>query len=71
MDETCERPSEIITINHNASIKAAADKMFSHKVSCLIVNSNDGELIGLVTERDIVSRVVASSLDIDKMLAYS
>jgi len=65
MDETCERPSEIITINHNASIKAAADKMFSHKVSCLIVNSNDGEFIGLVTERDIVSRVVASSLDIE------
>ncbi|MCP4613850.1 MAG: diguanylate cyclase [Planctomycetes bacterium] len=66
MDETSERPSEIITINHNSSIKAAADKMFSHKVSCLIVNNNDGELIGLVTERDIVSRVVASSLDIDK-----
>jgi len=66
MDETCERPSEIITINHNSSIKAAADKMFSHKVSCLIVNSNDGEFIGLVTERDIVNRVVASSLDIDK-----
>ena len=66
MDEACERPSEIITINQNSSIKAAADKMFSHKVSCLIVNSNDGEFIGLVTERDIVNRVVASSLDIDK-----
>ena len=66
MDEICERPSEIITINQNSSIKAAADKMFSHKVSCLIVNSNDGEFIGLVTERDIVNRVVASSLDIDK-----
>ena len=41
-------------------------KMFFHKVSCLIVNGNDGEFIGLITERDIVSRVVASSLDIDK-----
>jgi diguanylate cyclase (GGDEF)-like protein len=68
MDETCERPSEIITINQNSSIKAAADKMFSHKVSCLIVNSNNGEFIGLVTERDIVNRVVVSSLDIDKSI---
>ncbi|MDT8303891.1 MAG: GGDEF domain-containing protein, partial [Sedimentisphaerales bacterium] len=66
MDETCERPPEIITINHNSSIKAAADKMFFHKVSCLIVNGNDGEFIGLVTERDIVNRAVASSLDINK-----
>ena len=66
MYEAFERPSEIITINHNASIKAAAAKMFTNKISCLIVNSNDGEFIGLVTERDIVKRVVASSMNIEK-----
>ena len=61
-----DRPSEIITININATIKEAAVNMFTNKVSCLIVNNNEGEFIGLVTERDIVSRVVASSMDIDK-----
>ncbi len=61
-----ERPSEIITINHNSSIKEAADMMFINKVSCLIVNNDDGEFIGLVTERDIVNRVVAPSMDIEK-----
>ncbi len=61
-----ERPSEIITINHNSSIKEAADMMFTNKVSCLIVNNDDGEFIGLVTERDIVDRVVAPSMDIEK-----
>jgi len=61
-----DRPSEIITININATIKAAAVKMFTNKVSCLIVNNDDGEFIGLVTERDIVNRVVASSMDIEK-----
>ena len=66
MYEIFERPSEIITVNHNSSIKAAADKMFTNKVSCLIVNNEDGEFIGLVTERDIVNRVVASSMDIEK-----
>jgi len=63
MYEVLERPSEIITIDHNSSIKEAAGKMFTNKVSCLIVNNDDGEFIGLVTERDIVNRVVASSMD--------
>ncbi|MHC4105415.1 MAG: diguanylate cyclase [Planctomycetota bacterium] len=66
MYEVLERPSEIITINHNSSIKTAADIMFTNKVSCLIVNNDDGDFIGLVTERDIVNRVVASSMDIEK-----
>jgi len=66
LHEAFERPSEIITIGHNASINAAAVKMFTNKVSCLIVNNDAGEFIGLVTERDIVNRVVASSMDIEK-----
>ena len=61
-----ERPAEIITISHNATIKAAAVKMFTNKVSCLIVNNDNGEFIGVVTERDIVNRVVASSMDIER-----
>ena len=61
-----ERPVQIITINHNATIKAAAVKMFNNKVSCLIVNNDNGKFIGLVTERDIVNRVVSSSMDIDR-----
>ena len=66
MNGAYERPSEIITVSHNSSIKAAADKMYTNKVSCLIVNNDDGDFIGLVTERDIVNRVVASSLDFEK-----
>lgn len=61
-----ERPAEIITISHNATIKAAAVKMFTNKVSCLIANNDNGEFIGVVTERDIVNRVVASSMDIER-----
>ena len=61
-----DRPAEIITISHNATIKAAAVKMFTNKVSCLIVNGGNEEFIGLVTERDIVNRLVASSMDIER-----
>jgi len=66
MDIIVERPAEIITIRHNATIKAAAAKMFTNKVACLIVNNDNGDFIGVVTERDIVSRVVAASMDIEK-----
>lgn len=66
MDEIIERPAEIVTVNHNATIKEAANIMFTNKVSCLIVNDDKGEFVGLVTERDIVNRVVASSMDTDK-----
>ncbi len=66
MDVIVERPAEIITISHNATIKAAAVKMFTNKVACLIVNNDNGDFIGLVTERDIVNRVVAASMDIEK-----
>ena len=66
MDVIVERPAEIITISHNATIKAAAAKMFTNKVACLIVNNDNGDFIGVVTERDIVNRVVAPSMDIEK-----
>jgi len=66
MDVIVERPAEIITISHNATIKAASVKMFTNKVACLIVNNDNGDFIGVVTERDIVNRVVAASMDIEK-----
>jgi diguanylate cyclase (GGDEF)-like protein/putative nucleotidyltransferase with HDIG domain len=65
MYETVGRPVEIITISNNDTIKTAAAKMFSNKVSCLIVNNDNEEFIGVVTERDIVNRVAASSIDIE------
>jgi diguanylate cyclase (GGDEF)-like protein/putative nucleotidyltransferase with HDIG domain len=65
-DETAERPTKIVTISPNDSIKEAAKKMFANKIGCLIVNDEDGKYAGIVTERDIVSRVVASSMDLDR-----
>jgi len=64
-DEAAERPAEIVTICVDASIKAAANKMFDNKIGCLIVNEQDGSFAGIVTERDIVSQVVVSSMDLE------
>jgi len=56
---TAEHPSQIVAIDRNATVKAAADKMLAHKLGCLIINDEEGKFVGIVTERDIVSQVVA------------
>ncbi len=66
MNETVERPAEIVAISLNSTVKAAVDKMIANKIGCLIVNDKNGLYAGIVTERDIVNRVVASSKNLEK-----
>lgn len=65
MPETVGHPPQIIGIDQSATAKEAATAMLTHKVGCLIVNDGDGRFAGIVTERDIVSRVIASSKSLD------
>ncbi len=50
-----------ITVDASASILDAARKMTDHRVSSLLVVENDS-LVGIVTDRDLRSRVIASGL---------
>jgi len=65
MPEVAGHPAQIITVERSATVKEAAAAMLTHHVGCLIVNDADGRFAGIVTERDIVSRVIASSKDLD------
>lgn len=67
MHENIERPAEIVTINCNAKVMAAANLMLANKIGCLIVNDENEKFAGIITERDIVSRVIAPSIDIEKV----
>jgi diguanylate cyclase (GGDEF)-like protein len=55
------RRTEIITISPGETVKEAAARMLSHNVGCLIVNDDEGDFIGLVTERDIAHHLATSS----------
>jgi len=66
MHNIVERPTAIISISCDTTVKSAAIKMFTNKIGCLIVNDSNGEFAGIVTERDIVTRAVASSMNIEK-----
>ena len=64
MDNTSERPVKVISICQNDNIKSAAEIMKSEKISCLIVNNEEGKFVGLLTERDIASCVALYSQDL-------
>ena len=66
MHETADRQSEIITVKSDTTVEAAATEMFINKVGCLVVNDEDGKYTGIITERDIINRVIASSKNLDE-----
>ncbi|MBN2137518.1 MAG: diguanylate cyclase [Sedimentisphaerales bacterium] len=58
MRETVNRPTQIVTIPCNATVKEAAAVMSGNKVGCLVVNDETGKYAGIITERDVVNRVI-------------
>ncbi len=57
-----EKGTHILTVNGHASVLEAAVLMNEHKVGCLLVGGMD-RLEGIVTERDVLMRVVAQRRD--------
>ena len=53
------------TISHDASIREAATRMRDERVSALFVNRS-ANLIGIITDTDVVRRAVAQGVDIGK-----
>ena len=53
---------DVITISYRASVKRAAQVMNKHEIGCLIVVKGR-KAVGIVTERDMLKRVVAKAAD--------
>ncbi|MBC8218100.1 MAG: CBS domain-containing protein, partial [Planctomycetes bacterium] len=64
MQEAVAPLPRVVTVKCDATVKTAAAEMSANKVGCLVVNDDDGKYVGIVTERDIVNRVIASSKDL-------
>lgn len=56
---------DVITVNPNATVKNAAKLMNQHNIGCLIVVGK-GKVVGIVTERDILRKIVETSKDPEK-----
>lgn len=56
------KPERLIHISPSETVEAAVNVMNQHKIGCTIV-LEEGALVGIFTERDILARVVAGGLD--------
>jgi len=53
----------VVSINQNASIFDACNKYRDFRVGCLIVTDDEGDCVGILTERDIIERTICSHRD--------
>jgi CBS domain-containing protein len=53
---------DVVTIEADATVKKAVDLMNKHEIGCLIV-VRSGKAVGIVTERDMLSRVLGMARD--------
>ncbi|MEM2272868.1 MAG: CBS domain-containing protein [Candidatus Bathyarchaeia archaeon] len=54
--------SPVITVNEDASAQEVAKLMRDNEIGCVIVSSRDGKPVGIITEKDLVTRVIAENL---------
>ncbi len=57
---------KVITVEADATVRDAVKLMNKHEIGCLVVVEN-GKPIGIVTERDMLKRVLAASEELKKM----
>ena len=57
---------EVVTIDENFSVREAADIMNKFEIGCLI-GVRRGKAMGILTERDVLKRVVAEGKDASKI----
>ena len=53
----------VITIAPKVSVSTAAEILRDNHIGCLVVRGDDGRVVGIISERDIVSRVTAAMID--------
>ncbi len=59
----------VATAAPNETVRVAAQRMAEHEVGTLVVLGGDGgtQAVGILTDRDVVLRVVAAGLDADRV----
>jgi CBS domain-containing protein len=61
--------SPVVTLDENEASNKAAAVMDKNDLGCVIVTNSTGNSIGIITERDLVIRVLAKNLKPDKAKA--
>ena len=57
---------DVITTKRDSTVEEAVRLMSEHEIGCLIVTDNDNP-VGIVTERDLLNRILAKSQDLKRI----
>jgi 2-oxoglutarate ferredoxin oxidoreductase subunit beta len=60
------KPRAPISVEPLSSLANAIRQMKSHNIGCVLVTEKDGQLVGILTERDILARVACQVEDLKK-----
>jgi len=55
--------SDVVTVEAGATVRQAVDLMNKHEIGCLIVVDGEEKPVGILTERDLLTRVLAKRKD--------
>jgi CBS domain-containing protein len=61
--------SPVVTLNENATSNTVATLMDENDLGCVIITNKAGKPVGIITERDLVKRVLAKNLMPDTIKA--
>lgn len=61
--------SPVITVDENAKANRVAELMEKHDLGCIVVTTKEDKPIGIITERDLVLRVLAKNVKPDTLRA--
>jgi CBS domain-containing protein len=61
--------SPTVTVEENSAANRVAELMDKHDLGCVIVTTKEGKPIGIITERDLVLRVLAKNIKPDTLEA--
>lgn len=61
--------SPVITVDEDATVDKAAQLMADSRIGCIVVTSKEGKPLGVITESDFVTRVLAKNIQPSKLTA--
>jgi len=61
--------SPVITVDEDATVNKAAQLMADSHIGCIVVTSKEGKPMGIITESDFVTRVLAKNIQPSKLTA--
>jgi len=59
---------QVVSVDLNTNVLDCVRAMGKRKVGCAVIVSEEGGAVGIVTERDLVTKVIADALDPAKVL---